>query len=180
MRPDKLHGQFPHELPRRERDDEIGASAVRENERPDAGLVVREHRKCGATDIFDGVGVLRYGDDRGVPAPMELARDRVDVQRAVAGEIAVTHEDEVREARSLGPGAAGRRWQILLPSRATNAGVTDPGKRVDEEPLVSDLVGERFRRARNERLRPRLGQGRNPNLTPDRALQRAARHGEPE
>ena len=104
---DEVDDERADVLARGEGVDEVGAAAVREAERPGARLLVAYDRERRPSDVVDGVDQIRHRDERSEAAPVELGGDGEDVECAVAGEVAVADEDDVRDPPPPRPGPAG-------------------------------------------------------------------------
>ena len=83
---------------------EVGAATVREAERVDDDLCMGEHPESRRACIRNALGVVRDGDDHRVSPAFELVRDRIDMQGAVTGEVAMTDENDVRPTSALADG----------------------------------------------------------------------------
>jgi len=87
--------ELPDSFARRKRVDEVGTATVREEKRSCPCSSVRHDRKRRAADVLDRLGGIGHGNSKCEPARMELRSDLVDVEGAVASEVAVADEENV-------------------------------------------------------------------------------------
>ncbi len=144
-RRDYVSGELANSFARSERVDQVRTTAVREAKTVGVRVSVRDDRERRPSEVLNGFRIARNRNDGRVAPGVELQRNPVRVQRAVAGEVAMADEQHVSGRSAL------RRHLPLrgdLTRRGTGSSVplahaVRPRNRIRQQPRIAKLRRQR-------------------------------------